>query len=510
PMPESREAAGALPPDFVFDILETPLQDFGGDVIYERDDRGNPTPARRFSPTFWSHRFQTHRLLEEVNLREIETDTTQNLSLQRTPKPPRRTMQHEWVRFRNLFKRAFLSKLRNKSNFVTTLLEAPALGAVIGMVLRYSEEGDYTFQNAFHIPTYFFMALVVALFLGLTNSAEEIIRDRSILNRERHHGLRVTGYILSKYLSLAFFALIQCVIFLLIADSILGIRGMFFQNLLWMFCTALVGIAAGLFVSSVVSSPKTAVNLVPMILIPNIILGGALIKYEEMNKNINILNSLRMWFAQAEAADPQASHLKVPAICHLMPLRWSYESLIIAHAEQTLPGKLDNYIDREIEEFTAIPITQKLTDSQSQRLGQLKDARVTLATLEAESPSEVGAALRDIKKQLQRVEFDPENYQRDFPKGAKLYTPDELFSNEKIQDLFMKAEIERLDTRRAENPPNVFFGKQRNFRFPLNSNKPWISFQVDTLRLNFFAMSMFVIIAFILLRFTLKRQLRKV
>ena len=67
----SMEDASKLPPDFIFDILETPLRDLGGDVIYENDDRGNLVPARRFSPEFWNERYQTFRLLEEVNLREI-------------------------------------------------------------------------------------------------------------------------------------------------------------------------------------------------------------------------------------------------------------------------------------------------------------------------------------------------------------------------------------------------------------------------------------------------------
>ncbi len=106
----SQEEASKLPPDFIFDILETPLRDLGGDIIYENDERGNLIPARRFSPSFWNDRFQTYRLLEEVNLREIDAETSQTVSLQKTPQRPRASLKQDWVRFINQFKRAFLSK----------------------------------------------------------------------------------------------------------------------------------------------------------------------------------------------------------------------------------------------------------------------------------------------------------------------------------------------------------------------------------------------------------------
>ena len=95
---------------------------------------------------------------------------------------------------------------------MTTLLEAPALAVLVALSMRYSEEGAYTFGSAFHLPTYLFLSLVVAMFLGLTNSADEIIRDRAQLRRERNHFARNIYYVTSKYLSLGVFSVIQCVI----------------------------------------------------------------------------------------------------------------------------------------------------------------------------------------------------------------------------------------------------------------------------------------------------------
>ncbi len=80
----------------------------------------------------------------------------------------------------------------------------PALAALIGAVLRYSEEGTYDFASSFHIPTYLFLSLVVAMFLGLTNSVDDIIRDRPVLQRERNLNVRLGWYILAKVLTLSF------------------------------------------------------------------------------------------------------------------------------------------------------------------------------------------------------------------------------------------------------------------------------------------------------------------
>jgi len=498
-----------FPPDFIFDVLETPLRDLGGEIIYERDARGNLTPARRFNSAFWSDRFQTYRLLEEVNLREIEADTSQSAALQKTPQAPPRRLRHDWVRFCNQFKRAFLSKLRNRANLATTLLEAPALALLVALVLHYSEDEEYNFASAFHIPTYLFLALVIALFLGLTNSAEEIIRDRNVLQRERHHGFRVSSYIISKYLSLGFFSLIQCVIFLLIGDGILGIRSMFFPNLLWMFSTSVVGMAAGLFISSLVSSPKTAANIIPLVVIPNIILGGALIKYDEMNRSFDIIQNIRQWFVP-ESEKEDASRLKVPAVCNLMPLRWSYEAIVITHADYNPASKLTNHIEGEIKKFSRIPLTQKLTPSEKDTLNQYKQALAVVHGLEAESPRKLIHELKDISRALDKGNFHPEPYYEELPKGSKRFTAEQLYLNGKVQDLFNRAEVERQDYRKESHPPNVFFGKEKYYQFPLHSDTPWFSFTVNTLKMDLIGMALFAIGAYVPLYFNLKRQIRRV
>ena len=384
-----------LAPDFIFDVLETPLRDLGGDVIYEEDSRGHHAPARRFTPNFWRDRYQAHRIIQEVKGTRIQPDhaTDPSGASLRAPKAPRRRPRDEATQFIALLKRGLYTKLRNRWNLMTTLLEAPGLAILIAMTLRWSEEGDYTFLYAFHLPTYLFLNLVCGMFFGLTNSSDDIIRDRVILQRERNHRPRLIYYILSKLISLGVFAAIQCAVYLLIGNAILEVRGMFFIHFAWMFLTTMTGVIAGLVISSIVRDGKTALNFVPVILVPQIILGGALIKYEEMNRNLDLAYALRK-FGKSEAelrvveeeADAEESELKVPLICEFMPLRWSYEGAVLSQQRLNPWARNLNELQRDIDRLTDINRQREMTDFEKDALDDAKDVRAFVYGLEARSP----------------------------------------------------------------------------------------------------------------------------
>src|SRR5207245_11170120 len=136
--------------------------------------------------------------------------------------------------------------------------------------------------------------------------------------------------------TLAVFALIQCVLFVLIGNYVLEIRAMFWIDLGIMFMTAIGGVALGLLISSLVADPKTAANIVPLVLIPQIIMGGALIKYEDMNRNLALLYSLSHWFSEHPSTDKNKkmeSKLQVPFVCQLVAMRWSYDEMVVAQSK---------------------------------------------------------------------------------------------------------------------------------------------------------------------------------
>lgn len=505
------ELPASLTPDFVFDVLETPLRDIGGDIIQERSADGHLVAARRFPPNFWRDRYQSHLLLESMakaqsapgstNLIARPREDTQTGSRSRTvPRPPRHTVREESILFYTMLKRAFLSKLRNRTNLLTTLLEAPLLAFLISSVLKYSEEDSYTFATAFHIPTWLFMSLVVAMFLGLTNSADEIIRDRHLLSRERNHNLRTLYYLSGKILSLSAFALVQCFIYLLIGNWMLEVRDMFFVHLWWMFLTALTGACLGLLVSSLVNDSRTAINAIPLLLIPQIILGGALIKYEEMNRNLDLIYSLQPWLAKAGvgAEEDTKTKLKVPFICQFMPLRWSYEAMLISQAKLNPLTRAQDLLEARIQQLVNLPPEMKMTASQQRELDAAKQGLAVVSGLYAENSAAAAGMLGEIWDATLRGRLTPELLERAL-KQQDGVSAEEIYVNRKVLDLVTKAEMERTDYRRKTSP-NVFFGTSKTY-FGTEFETLWINSMVILLSLGLIVTG---------LEISLRRQLTRV
>src|ERR1700736_2970841 len=59
-------SCGTTRPEFIFDVLETPLRDLSGDIIYEENSRGQLVAARRYSPEFWRDKYEAFRLIQDV------------------------------------------------------------------------------------------------------------------------------------------------------------------------------------------------------------------------------------------------------------------------------------------------------------------------------------------------------------------------------------------------------------------------------------------------------------
>jgi ABC transport system ATP-binding/permease protein len=529
---ELEDMPANVTPDFVFDVLETPLKDVSGDIIIEQNAEGHSVFARRFPPNFWRDRYQTYRLLQSVSqatgtiptagdaapntkssgiFPRLSADAEKALNAPaKVPQPPKLKLREEMILLITHVKRAFLSKLRNDGNVLTTLLEAPALALLISLVLRYSEEDSYTFASAFHIPTYLFLTLVVAMFLGLTNSADEIIRDRAMLNRERNHNLRPGYYIAGKLLSLATFALIQCFIYLLIGNYVLELRDMFGVHLWWMFLTAFMGSCLGMLVSSLVSDVRTALNIIPLILIPQIILGGALIKYEEMNRNLDFVYSIQRYMKPEEKENSDYSTLRVPFICEFMPLRWSYEAALISQDKLNPLTRSQDILDERIQAIVNQASDRELDQVERLNLDLSKQALAVVSGLRAKDDSDLGKRLRLVVNKatsggltsqiLNEVQIEKRGW-----------SAEDLYVNQKVQDLITKAEMEREDYRHGKRP-NVFFGTKKRLSLPGKDEQgAWgiIEQEISTLWINSFILlgSLSLIIA--VLYFQLRRQLSR-
>ena len=151
------------------------------------------------------------------------------------------------------------------------------------------------------------------MFLALMNSVDDIIRDRVMLHRERNLDVRLPYYIFAKFGTLALFSAVQCALFVLVGQCdprdprhVLGV--------LFLACSSPRRAAP----ASACSSPrscadaKTAANFVPLVLIPQLIFGGALIKYEEMNRDLDLHLHLQALVQHATPTPPTPPSATTP------------------------------------------------------------------------------------------------------------------------------------------------------------------------------------------------------
>ena len=284
------QACGNVNPELIFNIIEAKVV----------DEFGNYTDARKVTPSQWEEHY---KLL--ANNRELKTGEGS---------PPNNLNIPGWIKQFGIYTvRDFLSKISNKQYVALSLLEAPLLGFILSFIIRYIEDpnsGEYIFRVNENIPIFIFMALIVALFLGLTISAEEIFRDRKILKRESFLNLSRSSYLVSKIVILFAISAIQSILFVVVANQFLGIRDMTFTYWLALFSTAAFANMLGLNISASFNSAVTIYILIPLVMIPMMILSGAMFSFDKLNRKVSRVD-------------------KVPVIAEFMVTKWSYEALMV-------------------------------------------------------------------------------------------------------------------------------------------------------------------------------------
>ncbi len=444
-------AKSPLGADFVFDVLETPLSAIGGG--------SNTGAVRRFPPSFWQERFESVDLMQSLQLGGGAASTLSEASeSERSPVPPKpsRRLHAVIAVFTTHFLRSLLSKARNRGTIYSTCLEAPLLAALIAITLRSSPEGSYQFSTALHIPAYLFLSATVAMFLGLTNSATEVLRDRPILRRERNCQPGAGSYITAKFVALGLVAAVQCLVYLIVGNYFLEIRGMLPYLWMWMTLTAWTGTAMALVVSSLVQTERAALTAVPLLLVPQMLLAGALVPYKEMNRGL---------FINASEVREKGG-APVPAL--VMPLRYAYEAMIVSQATQNPFESERLRLQRRIDKIRSLKVP--MTAEQAERFDLVKEGLRRLLASGASSPEEALALInriRRISSSGTRIEVET---MKVWPENEKAVRPaSEFFVNERIDLLVREAETFRNDYRNKE-PRNVFYALKKPL--PFASSKP--------------------------------------
>ncbi len=289
---------GNVNPEQIFNIIETKVL----------DEYGNPTLTRKISPKEWYEKYLESEFSKKAVQRTI--DDSQLSIPEIIFKIPNKIKQ--------LFiftRRDVLSKLANTQYLVINALETPILAFFLAYIIKYWDVdavtgGIYDFSKNDNIPVYIFMAVIVAIFVGLTVSAEEIIKDRKILTREKFLNLSWGSFIASKTAILLFISAIQALMFTLIGNYILEIKGMYFHYWLMLFTSWSFAIILGLNISDSFKTAVTIYILIPFLVIPQMILSGIIVRYDKLNPTIS-------------------SPSEIPFYGEIITARWAYEAIAV-------------------------------------------------------------------------------------------------------------------------------------------------------------------------------------
>ncbi len=334
--PEAELAGGA---DYVLEVLEAPSKRVSG--------------QQNKNAHLWQERYESYAYRRTPTPQRAVISEAQGDKLS-TP------IKRNFIELGRIFylwlTRTFLGRVRSRMGLYALLLEGPVLALLISGTLRSATETPYTFYKALHINEFLFLSLVLAMFFGLTDAACEILRDRPLLKRESNYKLFTSGYLFSKIFVLTGIAAIQCALYLWVSNLILKIEYMFWVQMSVMVLTAFIGISLSLFVSAYVRSERTALNIIPLLLVPQILLAGALVKFEHMNEfTPNIpdgvlpavidkkLSLMRHRVAYQDEETHDIMTKPVPLIAEFCPLRYSFEMLFLV---QTTQNRWNSEMDR--------------------------------------------------------------------------------------------------------------------------------------------------------------------
>lgn len=437
----SREAITAGGADYVFEVLEAPYTRLGTE--------------QRPAPSMWQNRFESY-----CYRRNSAAPTAAQKEVREArpiPPVPRRSLIEHWRLFVLWMNRTFLARVRSRMGLYAVLLEGPVLALLIAGTLRAASEAQYTFYKSLHINEYLFLSLVLAMFFGLTDSACEILRDRPLIRRESNYKLFIPGYLLAKVLVLTGIAAVQCALYLWVSNAILGIEQMFWQHMGVMVLTAFVGISLSLMVSALVRSDRTALNIVPLLLVPQILLAGALVRFEEMNEfspNIptflpekvdKALSNLRHRVAYQDETTHNITSKPVPFIAEFCPLRYAFEMMFVTQAHENL---------WEIESGRINERREYLKEH-----GTLEEVRfIQRAALLLNSPAANADEARDILRRVRKAAlYHDERFLEEMSLYLEERKPKEtdepvefFFSNRKLQVIKEGVKTARKDGRKSE------------------------------------------------------------
>jgi ABC transport system ATP-binding/permease protein len=281
------------PPQKALEFFEVESGDFAD--IYNELEKGE-TVVQQWQSKFRQSEDCMHYIFDHLSPGNSEK-TKSNLYVKRSNVSPLKQLVL-------LTQRYFQLVLRDPVNLGLALLTAPIGISLITLAVRdkaplVMEVGDD--MKVIADPTLAPLALRVlfvftsaALWVGLSSSLQEIVKESAIYTRERLVNLGLFAYLGSKTVVLATLAILQTL--LMVAVILIGFKDPSPDLIPWWaglsittFLTLIACMSLGLMVSAIVRNGSQANSALPLLLLPQIIFSGVLFKMEGFASKISWL-----------------------------------------------------------------------------------------------------------------------------------------------------------------------------------------------------------------------------
>lgn len=292
------DTCGNINPEIILNIVEAKAL----------DSNGQTTDKRKIQPEEWV-------AMRTADADDTQTDTHDDVSAAEEHIGVKSVASKHATK-RGILNQGFIylrrnlhTKMQDKQFLIIALLEAPVLALIVAMLTRYSGDDGYSLYENKNLLSYIFMAVIVATFMGMSGSAEEIFRDRALLRRENFLQLSYGGYIFSKVVTAALISAVQTLLFIAVGNWMLGIRCLFAEWWAVMFASEMLASLIGLILSQRMKSLVAIYITIPLLLIPQILLCGVVVSFDDLNQHSTTRN--------------------VPFIGEVIPSRWAFEAIAV-------------------------------------------------------------------------------------------------------------------------------------------------------------------------------------
>ncbi|MCC6191128.1 MAG: FHA domain-containing protein [Anaerolineales bacterium] len=262
------------------------------------------------SPAEWGKRFQQHSAYQQYVADPL---ASQGYVLApgggAAPTADRRPVERQRRRQVSSLRQFFILSARNvkiltRDRFTLFLLLAvPPLVGLLDVVLSVLlGRNPFDVGPKGNVPNVMITLFLLALYgvlVGGVGQMREIVKEQDIYKRERLVNLKILPYVLSKIWVAALLALYQTAAFVIIHYLAFQMPGGLLEALtiyLTLTLSTMAGMMLGLFASALAPNSNSASLLVIVLMIPQIVLGGALIALPGPGQFVSALTTTRWAF----------------------------------------------------------------------------------------------------------------------------------------------------------------------------------------------------------------------